>query len=148
MSLAYIHSFLRCRNSCAIPLPHPPLEMCANPQSKNTENRKVVVICPYCGLASAYSGRDVVQQVIEDKPSLFQDHECLLVSVEIECDSKDCEAPKVIYTVQGVATGTWRPKAVPKDWHFSDSARCEAGHKLNFEESHRLHGVTRADYPF
>jgi hypothetical protein len=149
MNLGYVHCFLRCPNSCAIPLPHPSLlEKDDHPHSMPKGTRPIIVVCPYCGLASAYYERDVFQQVFVDKPSLFQSGECHLVSADIECDQLGCEAPKVIHTVQGVATGTWTEKVVAKDWEFSDSARCGAGHKLRFDESRGIHWVGPADYPF
>ena len=86
-------------------------------------------------------------QMIVDKPSLFEAGECLLVSAKIGCDGQNCAAPKIIHTIQGGETGTWRPTAIPRDWKFSDSACCGAGHKLRLEEgqSYELHQVA---YPF
>jgi hypothetical protein len=116
MGVGYIRCFLHCPNLHAIPLPRPSLlETIDSPQLRAKENRKVIVVCPYCGLGSAYFARDVREQMVLDKPSLFEAGECLFVSVEVGCDGESCEAPKVIHTVQGVATGTWRPTAVPRD---------------------------------
>jgi hypothetical protein len=67
-----------------------------------------------------------------DKPNLFQAGECHLVAIEVECDDESCESPKVIHAILGDEKGTWKPKVVPKDWYFSDSAKCGAGHPLRF----------------
>ena len=151
MSLGYIHCFLRCHGpkGCAIPLPHPNLlDTDENLRSLDKGAQSIVVVCPYCGLGSSYLERDVIHQVYADMPSLFQRDECVLVRGEIECGGSNCEAPKTIHAVQGVATGTWRPKAVAKDWKFSDSATCGAGHRLCFEESRGIHWVAQVGYPF
>src|ERR1700675_294855 len=113
-SLGYIHCFLRCPNSHAIPLPSPTLlERDGSPQSSAKANQIAVFVCPECGLGSAYFPQDIQEQVIADTPSLFQRGECHLVSVEIECDGQNCGAQKVMHTIQGDVEGTWKPKAVP-----------------------------------
>jgi hypothetical protein len=146
--VAYIHRFLRCPNSHAIPLPRPShIERDDNLQEKAMENRRAVFVCPHCGLVSAYYGQDIVEQMA-GTPTLFQLEQCSLVSIEIECDGKNCEALKVVHTIAGIATGTWTPKVVPRDWQFSESARCGAGHKLRFDESRGLHLQSDADFPF
>ena len=86
--------------------------------------------------------------MIADRPDLFQRGECILVSIEIECDGHNCEADKLIHTLQGIGTGFWTPKTAPKDWRFPDSIRCSAGHSLRFDESRKLHVVTQAELPF
>jgi hypothetical protein len=137
--LGYIHRFLPCRNSHAIPLPRPSLlETDDNLQQKAMENRRAVFVCPYCGLVSAYFGREIVEHLV-GTPSLFQLGECNLVSIEIECDGKNCEAQKVVHTIAGTVKGTWRPRVVPKDWQFSESALCGTGHRLRFDEPLRIH---------
>jgi hypothetical protein len=123
------------------------LDIDGNPRSSTKEKRQAVFVCPYCGLASLYSTGDVLPQMLVDKPSLFEAGECLLVSAEIECDGQNCEAPKVIHTIQGDEQGTWRPKAIPRDWQFSDSARCGAGHKLRLEAGQK-YKLTQVPYPF
>lgn len=149
MSVAYRHCFLRCKNSCAIPLPHSTLEEIGNSLHQSaTEIRTAVFVCPYCGLVSEYSRLDALEHLMVDKPNLFQAGECLLVSTEVECGGKNCRAPKTVHAVQGIDTGTWRPKVVPGGWQFDDTANCAAGHKLHFDESARIYWVTRADDPF
>jgi hypothetical protein len=146
--LGYIHCFLHCPHVHAIPLPTPSLlERDGSPRSSAKENRTAVFVCPECGLGSSYSSQDIHEQVIADRPSLFQRGECLLVSVEIECDGENCEAPKVIHTIQGVDTGTWRPTAAPKDWHFSETALCVRGHRFRYDLT-EVHQVTHAEMPF
>lgn len=135
MGLAYPHCFLPCPNRHMIPIPHSiPSEIGGSPRQTATDTPKVNVVCPECGVVSAYSVRDMTGGLFVDTPSLFQENECCLVAIEVECDGNNCEAQKVIHAILGVETGTWRPKAIPKDWHFSDSALCEDGHKLRFDE--------------
>jgi hypothetical protein len=122
---SYLHRFLRCHNSCAVPLPHPK-------QTKAQENRIAVFACPHCGLASAYSAQDIVEHLFR-MPSLLQLRECRLVSIEIECDGTNCEAQKKIRTIDGYVEGTWRPKVDARDWTFSETACCGAGHGLRFD---------------
>jgi hypothetical protein len=144
----YIHRFLRCQNACAIPLPHStPEETDSNLLQRPTDNRQIVFVCPYCGLGSAYSGQDVFETAVAGKQSLFQQRECLLVSIEIECDGQDCEAPKVIHTLQGVETGTWKPTAAVKDWQYSETALCGAGHRLRCDLG-EVHQITRIETLF
>lgn len=136
--VGFRHCFLRCKspNHCAIPIPHSsPLEIDGNLRRTTKESQKAVFVCPYCGLVSAYSLQDAVEHLVVDTPSLFQSNECHLAAIEVECDGKNCEAQKVIHVIQGDEKGTWRPTVSPKGWRFSESACCEAGHKLRFEES-------------
>jgi hypothetical protein len=148
MDIAFVHCFLRCEDSHNIPLPHPSLlKTNDNPQLIAKADRTVVVVCPDCGLGSSYSAQDVRDEWIVGTPNLFQAGECLFVSTEVECDAENCEARKVIHVVQGVSTGTWRPKVVPRDWHFSDTATCSDGHKLRFDPA-KVHFFGPADYPF
>ena len=136
MSVAHPHCFLRCPNVHLIPVPHSnPLEIDGSPRRAAQDSRIAIVVCPECGLASAYSVRDMVGHLVVDTLNPFQAGECHLVVIEAECDGENCEARKEIHVILGDDKGTWRPKATPKDWTFSDSARCEAGHKLHFEDS-------------
>lgn len=138
---AYIHCYLACPNVHAILLPCPSLlERDGSPRSSTRENRIAVFVCPDCGLGSAYSAQDIREEVIVGRQSIFERGECLLVSLEIECDGDNCTAPKVIHTIQGADTGTWRPKAVPENWHFSDSARCGAADVLELLAASREAG--------
>lgn len=146
--LGYIHRLLPCRNSCAIPLPRPSLlETDDNLRGKAKENRRAIFVCPYCGLVCAYYAREIVEHLV-GTPSLFESGECDLVSIELECDGQNCAAQKVVHTIAGIATGTWRPKVVPRDWKFSETALCGAGHKLRFDEPLRLHLQGHAELPF
>ena len=132
--MLYRNYFLRCPNACAIPLPRPSRAKIDGSLVQITmENREAIFVCPYCGLVSAYCGQDIVEMLTVDTPSLFQAHECALVCVELECVDKNCESQKVVHAIQGVAKGTWRPKVCPKEWMFSDTARCSDGHKLRFD---------------
>jgi hypothetical protein len=149
MSAVYIHCYLRCPDGHTIPLPHPSLlKTIDNSHSSAKGTKNIVVVCPECGLASAYCEEDVIEFAIPEKTSLFQQGECRLVAIEIECAGHNCTAPKVIHAVQGVATGTWRPKVVPKHWRFDASARCEAGHQLLFDEPQKLHMTEVIGFPF
>jgi hypothetical protein len=150
MSTAFVyrHYFLRCpNNSHAIPLPRPNRAGTdGNLQEIDRDNRKAVFVCPYCGLASAYYGKGVQEHFLGTSDP-FEAGECILVAVEVECDGESCGAQKVVHTIQGVATGTWRPKVSPKDWHFSESALCGAEHKLRLDPTKLLY-QRRTDDPF
>jgi len=148
MGLGYHQRFLRCRNACAIPLPHPTLEEIESslrPTAK--EDRTAIFVCPYCGLVSEYSGQDIHELQMVNTPSLFQAGECVLVSIEVECDGKNCAAPKTIHAIQGAGAGTWKPMVAPRDWIFSETALCGAGHKLRFDESAPIHRAYLANSP-
>ena len=137
MSVLYLHYFLRCKSPkhCAIPLPRP---IRANIDGSllqiTKENRKVVFVCPYCGLVSVYCAQDIVEIPQTDIPSLFQSGECTLVAVEVECDDESCAVPKTVHAIQGASGGTWRPSTIPKNWTFSVAAQCDAGHKLYLDQ--------------
>lgn len=111
------------------------------------EDRTAVFVCPYCGLVSEYSRRDTLEQMMVDKPSLFQSGECILVSIEVECDGKNCEAPKTVHVVRDGGKGTWKFAVVPKDWKFSDTAKCGAGHQLRFDKSRPIPRGYRTEFP-
>jgi len=140
---SYLHCFLRCRNSHDIPVPCCKL---GRSQQIVEENRKAIFVCPYCGLVSAYYGKDMTARQVRAEPSLFEAKVCCLVSIDIECEVQGCKARKVIYMVQGVGTGTWKEGIVPRDWQFSETALCGDGHKLRFVEG--LHPVDHPDLPF
>jgi hypothetical protein len=94
--LVYSHCSLQCPNLHRIPVPCPNLlEIEGSLQQTTKGNRKAVFVCPDCGLGSAYSAQDIVQDMIAGTPSLFLAGECHLVSLEIECDGQNCEAPKL-----------------------------------------------------
>jgi hypothetical protein len=135
MSPLYPHCFVPCPNRHPIPVPHSsPIEIDGSPRQLAKEIPRVNVVCPECGVVSAYSVLDMTGAMFVDKPNLFQEGECHLAAIEVECDGENCEAPKVVHAILGDEKGTWKPKAAPKDWHFSDSAHCEGGHPLRFEE--------------
>jgi hypothetical protein len=147
-NFAYPHNFLQCRNSHYIPVPHPTLlERDGSPRQRAKDNPKAVFVCPECGLASAYSAQDMVEHLVVEKLSLFQANECHLVSLQVECYGENCEAQKIIHTIQGNDNGTWRPTTAPADWSFSDSALCAAGHRLRLDGS-KPHWAIPAEMPF
>jgi hypothetical protein len=140
MSVAYPHCFLECPKHHAIPIPHFSLiETFDSPRQNTTAGQPIVVVCPECGLVSAYSDRKIFGHLMVDKPNLFQEGECHLVAIQVECDGENCEAPKIVHAIWGVEGRTWRPKAMPKDWVFQESARCGAGHQLRLDPSESLH---------
>jgi hypothetical protein len=133
--MIYYHYFLQCPNSHYIPVPPPILlETDGSPRKIPKENRKAAFVCPYRALVSAYSAQDIVRHQETGKESLFEANVCHLVAIQVECDGKNCEAPKVIHATQDAGKGTWNVRVAPKKWMFSDSARCGAGHKLHYEE--------------
>jgi hypothetical protein len=135
MSLAYPHWFLPCPNMHLIPVPYSsPSETDGSPRQKAKDIPPVNVVCPECGVVSAYSIRDVTGGLFVDTPDLFQAGERRLVAAEVECDGENCEAPKVVHAILGDEKGTWRPKAAQTSWQFADSARCGAGHQLRLDE--------------
>jgi hypothetical protein len=148
MGLSYPHCYLLCPKSHRIPVPYSsPLEIDGSPRRTPTDTRTAVFVCPDCGLASTYSARDILEDRILDTPGPFLADECHLGSIQVECDGENCKAPKVIHVIQGDEKGTWRPKAHPKDWTISDTARCEGGHKLRLDRS-VPHHVEPAEMPF
>jgi len=135
MSLAYPHWFVHCPNMHLIPVPYSsPSEIDGSPRRTAKDIPTVNVVCPECGVVSAYSIRDVTGGLFVDTPDLFQENECHLVAINVECDGENCAAPKVVHAILGDEKGTWRPKAVLRDWYFSESALCGNGHKLRFDE--------------
>jgi hypothetical protein len=144
----HMHCFLQCTSCrCGIPVPpHSQRETRENPERKIAENRQAVFVCPGCGFGNAYSSADVFGHLVPTE-SLFESGECHLVSLEIECDRLGCKAPKLIHTIQGDAGGNWRPKVAPKHWHFPDTARCGAGHKLRFDESREIRVEMQSELP-
>jgi|ERR1700733_3221388 hypothetical protein len=145
MSLAYPHWFLPCPNMHLIPVPYSgPSEIDGSPRRRT--NSPVNVVCPECGVVSAYSIHEATGGLYVDKPNLFQEGECHLVAIEVECDGENCEALKVVHAILGDDKGTWRPLAARTSWHFSDAALCGAGHKLRFEEP--IHWTNLRELPW
>jgi hypothetical protein len=150
MNALHKHSFLQCKSksSCTIPLPRPTLaEIERRLRQSAKENRKAVFVCPHCGLVSEYSTRDILEHVIPDTPSPFQSGECILVSIQVDCDGQHCRTPTTVHVIQDTGTEKWKTKIAPKHWTFSDSARCPSGHKLRFDEKKHLHRYP-ANFPF
>jgi hypothetical protein len=73
---------------------------------------------------------------------------CRLAILRAECDGTNCEAQKVIHTVQDAAVGTWITKVDPRNWHFHESAVCDRGHRLRLVDSERLKFVPILEAPF
>jgi hypothetical protein len=147
--MIYYHYHLQCPNSHRIPVPHPiPLETDGSPRKTTTENRRAVFVCPYCGLVSAYSAQDLLQDQEIGKQSPFSVGVCGLFSLEIECDGKNCGALKVVHTIHNAGKEMWKEEIAPTNWTFSDSARCGAGHPLRFDDSRILPREGPADLPF
>jgi hypothetical protein len=147
-SAAYRHYFLKCPSLHGIEIPRPKrLATDGDFREIATENRRAIFACPYCGVVSAYYGREI-QEILVETLDPFLKRERSLVYMPIECEGVGCEAPKIIHTIIGTPLGTWNPTVTPKDWYFSDSAVCECGHKLRFDESRRLHVAETAEVPF
>lgn len=146
----YRECYLACHNghSHAILLRCPSLvKKSRNPPSSSTGNQTAVFLCPDCGLGSAYSPQEVREQVIAGRPGLFERGECILVSVEIECDGNNCKAPKLIHTIHRGDTGNWKPKVGLEGWHFDESAQCGDNHQLRLDRS-RSHDAKQTKLPF
>lgn len=121
-----------------IPIPRPNrLEIDSSPQARATDARRVLVACPECGFVSAYSESDVQVQM-SPKGDPFEAGIRRLVSIQTECDDKNCETPRSVHTILANDGGTWTQKSLPKTWQFSPECRCEAGHSLapNWEDNH------------
>ena len=124
------HYYLQCLESHLIPLPRPSrVGTDGNLQQIATDNRRAIFSCPYCGLVSAYFGREI-RHVEAQTVDPFLTGDCRLVRVHAVCDGIDCKAPKAIHTVQDAGSGRWFGRVAPKDWRMSDSARCDSGHTL------------------
>src|SRR5271156_4024649 len=99
-----------------IPIPRPSQAgITANPPGTATAEKQAVVACPECGRVSVHL-ESSVQVMLSPKPDPFVAEECLLVSINVECDGEGCEAPKVVHTVIGTDRGTWKQKVAPTQW--------------------------------
>lgn len=130
----YIHCFLKCACGDQIPLPHPNLEeVIAFQTGASREIRKAVFVCTECGLVSAYSSGDVHSH-LAPTPNPYQLQERILGYIETRCAVTNCEAEKRLYLLAtGERTiGEGAMKVRPRDWRFSPSATCTAGHALKF----------------
>lgn len=124
------HYYLICGCLGRIPLPRPTqLDTHGNPLAITKDSTKEILACPDCGLVRAYSAQDLQWQMLPI-PDPFLSKQCVLVSLEVECDGKNCVAPKAVHTILGTDKGQWRPKVVPKDFQFSSDARCGDDHQL------------------
>jgi hypothetical protein len=132
---------LECRrgpNVHYIPIPGPSRsEIYANPLATSKDAKRVLVACPECGLVSAYSESDVqVQMSPSGDP--FEADIRRLVSLQVECDDRNCDTPRSIRTILENDRGTWTQRVLPRDWTFSSECLCQSGHRLapNWEENH------------
>jgi hypothetical protein len=141
MGTIYQHCYLDCPNHHSIPIPHSSLvEKIGNPVQNTTESLPIIVACPECGLVSAYLPDKMFGYLVAGTPSLFQAGECHLVAIRAHCDGENCKAPKIVHAIWSNDTGTWRPKVMPKDLQFQDSARCQNDHQLRLDASGPLLG--------
>lgn len=139
MSLLCPHCFLPCPNRHMIPIPHSsPSGIDSSPRQIAKDNPIVNVVCHECGVVSAYSRQEVTGGMFVGTPDLFQENKCRLVATQVECDGENCEAPKTVHTVLVNDKGVWKLSIQPKDWQFSDSARCGAGHTLHLPKGKKL----------
>jgi hypothetical protein len=142
-----IHYYLDCVGGHHIPLPRPSLIGTeANPLEMPKDGKTATFVCPECGLVSAYS-REEIRWMPLPTADPFRTCECALATVAVECDGKDCTAQKELHMVRGTATGTWTPTIVPRQWTFSENARCPAGHRM-FLDKNKEHQVQAALNPF
>ena len=143
------HYSLSCPRSHAIPIPPPTqVETDGSRQETTKEVKRAIFACPDCGYVSAYSESDV-QEAHAPQPDLFLSKKRDLVSIQVDCDGKNCEVPKEIYIIAGTVEDVWTPKAVPKDWEFADTARCSRGHKLAIRDKERfLYQAHKVASPF
>ena len=121
-----------------IPIPRPSRsEIDASPPVTTTAAKKVFVACPECGFVSAYSEADV-QVLMSPKGDPFEADIRRLVSIQVECDDKNCDTPKSVHTVLQNDMGTWTQKALPRYWRFSSDCLCDSGHPLapDWEDNH------------
>ena len=143
----HIHYYLECIGGHHIPLPRPTLIGTAtNPVEMPRDGKAAVFACPECGLVRAYS-RDEIRWIPLPTPDPFQVCECALAVVAVECDGKDCGAPKELFVIRGTGTGTWTPTVVPRQWIFSETVRCPDGHRMFLDQSME-HQIQAAENPF
>ncbi|HTA22907.1 MAG TPA: hypothetical protein VK763_05195 [Terriglobales bacterium] len=141
----YVHYVINCQNGHGIPIPRPSQAgIDGSLQATATNPKRVVLVCPDCGIVSAYSGQDV-RDFLAPTHDPFLTDECRLFEREAGCDGSNCEAPKVIHTVESGGAQTWKPKAAAIRWSFAESARCPDNHQLYFDESLHVRKSPKAE---
>jgi hypothetical protein len=125
-----VHYALECPRAHLIAIPRPiQLETRSSLPETATDDERVAVACPQCGIVSVYSALDV-RPIAAATRDPFAAGLCLFVCIEVECDDNNCEALTAVHTTIGSGTGTWTHTAMPTDWRFSPDCRCENRHPL------------------
>ena len=102
---------------------------------KSTAARTAVFACIECGLVCAYLAQDVQRGPLQTR-DLHSWGILSLAYIEPQCTGKNCKAPRRLYVLASgpAAGGDLQMTVRPRDWQFSPTATCEAGHVLVFRE--------------
>jgi hypothetical protein len=95
--------------------------------------RRGVFVCNQCGLVSSYSDAEI-QALSSLGPDPFHTQSCNLYCLDVECDGKNCQAPKLIHRDVDETSGidhTVESKQL-RDWRLDETAKCLGGHALRF----------------
>src|SRR4051794_36894111 len=92
-----------------IRIPHPNLTgTIEHPLEMPKTDVRANFVCRECGLVSAYSHEDCDRR-LDTIADPFAAGLCFLCSIEVECDGRNCGAPKTIYAVSNSASETYKP---------------------------------------
>jgi hypothetical protein len=109
-----------------------------NPLEMPKTDVRANFVCPECGLVSAYSHEDC-DRSIGPTQDPFEQGLWSLVSIEVECDGKNCEAPKAIHTTSDNVSGTYKPEKTMGQWKADETALCGSDHHLKWRSDLRLY---------
>ena len=95
--------------------------------------RSGVFVCNQCGRVSSYSDGEILPQLsLARDPFHTQGYN--LYCIDVECDGKSCQSPKLIHRCVDETAGINHTvdSARLRDWKL-DTAKCLGGHALRFD---------------
>jgi hypothetical protein len=95
--------------------------------------RHGVFVCNQCGLVSSYSDAELQSELFLGRDP-FHSQGYNLYCIDLECDGKNCQSPKIIHRCVDEKSGIDHivySKQL-RDWRLDETAKCLGDHALRF----------------